>query len=46
MLNADHAAEILDPNTADVSLHPLWALCPRYEVQLEPGDLLLNPPWW
>ena len=22
------------------------ALLPRYEVVLEPGDLLYNPPWW
>ena len=25
---------------------PLYGYCPRYVVELEPGDLLLNPPWW
>jgi hypothetical protein len=20
--------------------------CPRWQVELEPGDVLLNPPWW
>jgi hypothetical protein len=25
---------------------PLWQFCPRYEVVLEPGDVLYNPPWY
>jgi len=25
---------------------PVVACLPRYEVVLEPGDLLYNPPWW
>lgn len=25
---------------------PLYRYCPRFEVTLEHGDLLLNPPWW
>ena len=25
---------------------PLYRYCPRYTVELEPGDMLLNPPWW
>jgi len=25
---------------------PLYRYCPRYRVDLEPGDMLLNPPWW
>jgi len=24
----------------------LYRFCPRYEVVLEPGDVLVNPPWW
>ena len=26
--------------------YPLMEYCPYYEVTLEPGDLLFNPPWW
>jgi hypothetical protein len=39
-LNSTHSRELLgDP------LLPLTRL-PRYEVELEPGDLLYNAPWW
>lgn len=30
----------------DLRRCPLYERCPRYEVTLEPGDVLLNPPWW
>jgi ectoine hydroxylase-related dioxygenase (phytanoyl-CoA dioxygenase family) len=26
--------------------YPLFRSCPTIEVVLEPGDVLLNPPWW
>ena len=26
--------------------YPLMMSCPRVEVVLEPGDVLINPPWW
>lgn len=25
---------------------PAFEYCPYYEVTLQPGDVLLNPPWW
>jgi hypothetical protein len=37
---------ITDPNTVLDKYKSLWRLVPRYEVILEPGDVLLNPPWW
>jgi hypothetical protein len=30
----------------DTEACPLMARCPRLEVLLEPGDVLINPPWW
>jgi hypothetical protein len=27
-------------------MFPLYRQCPRMEVVVEPGDILLNPPWW
>lgn len=37
---------IKDPNTVLEQYKPLWRVCPRYAAVLEPGDVLLNPPWW
>jgi len=34
------------PNRADLSYYSLYKYCPRFEVVLNPGDVLLNPPWW
>ena len=30
----------------DFKHFPLYRRCPRFQVTLEPGDLLLNPSWW
>ena len=32
--------------SADTKAYPLFKYCPILEVTLEPGDVLLNPPWW
>lgn len=37
---------VTDPNTVLDKYKPLWRVCPRYAAELEPGDVLLNPPWW
>ena len=37
---------ITDPNTVLEKYKALWRVVPRFEVILEPGDVLLNPPWW
>mgnify|MGYP002857550144 CR=1 FL=1 len=34
------------PHAVDPEQHPMFRFCPRYTVLLEPGDVLLNPPWW
>ncbi|HZX20132.1 MAG TPA: cupin-like domain-containing protein [archaeon] len=34
------------PNDYDKNVYPLFEYCPTYEVTLQKGDLLLNPPWW
>ena len=34
------------PDDYDREFFPAFAHCPIFEVTLEPGDLLLNPPWW
>ena len=34
------------PHAVDGERHPMFRYCPRYTVLLEPGDVLLNPPWW
>lgn len=39
-LNSQHSRKLLDMDP-----RPLARL-PRYEVTLEPGDLLYNAPWW
>jgi hypothetical protein len=37
---------VLFPDTADLSTYKLYKYCPRYSVELNPGDVLFNPPWW
>ena len=37
---------VTDPNTVLDKYKPLWRVCPRYAAIVEPGDVLLNPPWW
>lgn len=34
------------PLRSDASVYKLYKYCPRYAVTLNPGDVLLNPPWW
>jgi len=34
------------PDDFDEDFFPAFAHCPIFEVTLEPGDVLLNPPWW
>ena len=34
------------PRAVDFEKHPMFRYCPRSTVLLEPGDVLLNPPWW
>lgn len=34
------------PDDYDEEYFPAFAWCPIFEVTLEPGDVLLNPPWW
>ena len=36
----------LFPDEYDAEQFPAFAWCPYYEATLEPGDVLLNPPWW
>lgn len=33
-------------DTANLDRYELYQRCPRYWTTLEPGDVLLNPPWW
>ena len=33
-------------SSRDTRTFPLYKYCPRYEAILEPGDIMLNPPWW
>lgn len=40
------ASLLLFPDKADLNTYSLYKYCPRYEVTLNPGDVLLNPPWW
>jgi len=37
---------VLFPDTCDLSTYKLYKYCPRYSVELNPGDVLFNPPWW
>jgi hypothetical protein len=34
------------PDKCDLSVYKLYKYCPRYSVELNPGDVLFNPPWW
>lgn len=34
------------PDDYDREYFPAFAHCPIFTVTLEPGDVLLNPPWW
>ena len=36
----------LYPEDVDLDKYPLWKWCPYYQATLNPGDVLLNPPWW
>jgi hypothetical protein len=36
----------LYPDEYDREQFPAFEYCPYYTVTLEPGDVLLNPPWW
>jgi len=36
----------LFPDQQDPENFPAFAWCPYYKATLEPGDVLLNPPWW
>ncbi len=44
-----HGAAIflnLYPDQFRKDLYPAFQYCPYYVADLEPGDVLLNPPWW
>lgn len=34
------------PDRYNKDAYPLFEYCPYYSVELQPGDVLLNPPWW
>lgn len=34
------------PDEYDRDFFPAFRHCPIFKVTLEPGDVLLNPPWW
>jgi hypothetical protein len=34
------------PSEYDREYFPAFAYCPIFEVTLEPGDVVFNPPWW
>jgi len=34
------------PDRYNKAAYPMFEFCPYYSVTLEPGDVLLNPPWW
>lgn len=34
------------PGSSNGDLYKLYKYCPRYSVTLNPGDVLLNPPWF
>ncbi|MEM7409093.1 MAG: cupin-like domain-containing protein [Myxococcota bacterium] len=44
--DAAYVASILDHPDIPSSHTDLFASCPREEVVLEPGDVLVSPPWW
>lgn len=34
------------PDRYNKEAYPLFEYCPYYSVTLNPGDVMLNPPWW
>jgi hypothetical protein len=34
------------PNEYNEAAFPLFKYCPVYQAELQPGDVLFNPPWW
>jgi len=34
------------PGEYNVEAFPLFKYCPLYTAELQPGDVLFNPPWW
>ena len=49
MWGPGHAAGMftsLYPDEFSKELYPAFQYCPYYYVDLQPGDVLLNPPWW
>jgi len=34
------------PHEYNVEAFPLFKYCPVFTAELEPGDVLFNPPWW
>ncbi len=42
-----HAQTLIDMPDTDISVEPdILHHLPRYEIVLEPGDILWNAPWW
>lgn len=42
-----HAQTLMDLPDTDISVEPeILRHLPRYEIVLEPGDILWNAPWW
>ena len=42
-----HAQTLFDMPDTDISKHPkIFMHIPRYDITLEPGDILWNAPWW
>ena len=37
---------VLWPTDYNREAFPLFKYCPVYSAELEPGDVLFNPPWW
>ena len=37
---------ILWPIDYNTEAFPMFKYCPVYSAELEPGDVLFNPPWW
>lgn len=34
------------PGEYNEEAFPLFKYCPMYQAELQPGDVLFNPPWW
>ena len=42
-----HAQSLFDMQDTDLSVYPkIFKYLPRYDITLEPGDILWNAPWW